>query len=326
MLKPTFNQEQYWFRIRQQELVRVRTFAAPGRYPHGEIVLPDGFFHADAEAAILVTRGFSWNHYFEGSGFDEFGWPFPSETRFMGAMLLCEKQDGPVVSFYPHHEPALLLDPATVDLADPKCRTAIVELVKDVSAWPVDVRAREFYKQRAQDTLDLFLATELELSRLEATWAGTSLKNFVLLRGISSIVKSDMLSRHREFGAEALMSLYVALECSFQLVLEYLREKGFAAPSASDAARWMHETFEVHFGLDPPDPSYKYFQEFYEDRIVTFHPRNRFGDFPLLPTYWDDVFHLRRAIPPVFSFLIHGEHSPSFLDAINEFRARRPGA
>lgn len=326
MLSPAFNQQQHWFRIREQELVRVRTFAGKGQYPRGEIVLPDGFFYADEEVAMLVTRGFSWNRYFEGSSFDEFGWPFPSETRFMGAMLFSEKQDGPVISFYPHHEPALLLDPLTVDLASSPNRAAIVDLIKDTSAWPVDPRSRDFYKKRSEDPLSLFSASELELSRIQATWAGISLTNFVLLRGIASVVKSDMLSRHLEFGAEALMSLYVALECSFQLVLDRLRVTGCAAPSAADAAQWMHETFDVHFGSEQPDPSYKYFQEFYEDRIVTFHPRNRFGDFPLLPTYWDDVFHLRRAIPPVFAFLVHGEHSPSFLAAVSEFRGPLPGA
>lgn len=300
-------------------MIRVRVFASTGFYPRGHFALPQGFFHADEQIATLVTKGVSWSHYFEESSFDEFGWPFPEETRFMGSLILCEKQDEPCVTFYPHHEPALLLDPATVDLADASSRLAVVELLKEVEGWPVNPLSADYYQRRSKEPLDLFQSESLELERLQSTWERIRPTDFVLLRGLSALIKSDMLSRHREFGAEALMSLYVALECSFQLVLQYLRERGNANPSAGDAAKWMHDTFDSHFCFEAPDPSYKYFEEFYQGRIVAFHPRNRFGDFPFAPNFWDDVIHLRRALPSVFAYILHGEHSAAFLANVSEF-------
>ncbi len=273
-------------------MVRVRVFASSGFYPRGHIALPQGFFHADEDIATLVTKGFSWIHYFEDSSFDEFGWPFPEETRFMGSLILCEKQDEPCVTFYPHHEPALLLDPTTVDLADLSSRLAIVDLLKNVEAWPVHPFSSDYFRKRAEEELSLFGPECLELERLQSTWQRIQPTDFVLLRGLSALIKSDMLSRHREFGAEALMSLYVALECSFQLVLQHLREHGNANPSASDAAKWMHDTFDSNFGFEPPDPSCKYFEEFYQGRIAAFHPRSRLGDFPFALNFWGDVIHL----------------------------------
>lgn len=324
-LKPAFNTEQNWYRLRHSEVIRVRLFSHRGMYPYGQIALPKGFFHADESIATLVTKGFSWTHYFEESSFDEFGWSFPEEIRLMGSMVMCERQDEPTPILYPLQEPTLLLDPATVDLSSSLGRNAIVDLIKDVGRWPLRTHIANGFTQKAEERISTFDPTRLELERLESTWERLRPTDFVLLRGLSALIKSDMLSQHPEFGAEALMSLYVALECSFQLVLQRLREDGNPSPSASDAARWLHDTFDSHFDFDPPDSSYKYFEEFYQGRITAFHPRNRFGDFPFPPNFWDDLIHLRRSLPGIFAFLLHGSHSASFLAGVSEFQAKWNG-
>ncbi|MBH1634894.1 hypothetical protein I5U65_06965 [Stenotrophomonas maltophilia] len=321
-MRPSFNEEQNWYRLRDDEVIRVRLFSAKGMYPRGHLALPQGFFHADEDIATLVTKGFSWTHYFEESSFDEFGWPFPEEIRFMGSMVLCEKQGEVTPLLYPLQEPTFLLDPATVDLRSSQNRHSIVDLLKDTNRWPARSHFIDKFSQRGKQEIPLFDAAKLELERLESTWERMRPTDFVLLRGLSALIKSDMLSRHSEFGAKALMSLYVALECSFQLVLQHLRERGNANPSANDAARWMHDTFDSHFDFDPPDASYKYFEEFYQGRIAAFHPRNRFGDFPFSPNFWDDLIHLRRSLPRIFAFILHGNHSSSFFAEVREFHGK----
>lgn len=319
--KADFHAKQGWFGLREQELVRVRIFSPKGYYPRGRICLPSGFYHAEESLGILVTRGHSWHHYIENCGFDEFESPFPQESIFMGSMILCEKPDEPSIAFYPAQEPAFLLNPDTVDLADPFSQDSIIDLMRDTARWPVNPVFSGGYKTYFSRQLDLFDANSIELSRLDKTWSLISPCNFVLLRGLVALMKSDMLSRHRQFGAEALMNLYIALECSFQLVIEHLRKDGHVNPTAATAAKWMHDTFDQHFNWEEPDPTYKYFQEFYEGRVVMFHPRSRFGDHPFAPNFWDDVIHLRRALPGTFAYLLHGEHSAAFLEAVAEFQS-----
>lgn len=258
--KAAFHKSQNWFRLREEELVRVRIFGPDGRYPKGRISLPSGFYHADESVAILVTKGHSWHHYIEDCGFDEFESPFPQESIFMGSMILCEKPDEPCVAFYSMHQPIFLLDPDTVDLASESSQNSILSLIRDTANWPIHSVFAGGYKNYFSKQLDLFDQNALELARLEKTWRLINPKNFVLLRGVVALMKSDMLATHREFGAEALMSVYIALECSFQLVIEHLQTIGMANPNASAAAKWMHDTFDHHFNWEEPDTTYKYFQ------------------------------------------------------------------
>lgn len=319
--RAAFHSEQNWFRLRQKELVRVRLFSPRGHYPAGRICLPSGFYHAEDSIAVLVTKGYSWHHYIEDCGFDEFESPFPAESIFMGSMILCEKPDEPAIRFYPHHSPVLLLDPDTVDLTDFSSQEEILGLIRATGSWPVNPLSRDYYANYFSKSLDLFDGSCLDLASLRGIWEQVDPSHFVLLRGLVALMKSDMLSQYREFGAEALMSLYIALECSYQLVLEHLTKTGKNNPSASDAARWLHDVFDHHWDLEEPDPTYKYFQEFYEGRVVMFHPRSRFGDLPYAPNFWDDVIHLRRALPGIFFYLVHGRHSPAFLESVEEFRS-----
>lgn len=320
--RAAFNPEQSWFRLRESELIRVRIFSAQGSYPRGRITLPSGFYHAEERLALLVTKGYSWHHYIENCGFDEFESPFPAESMFMGSMILCENSDEPSIRFYPEHTPVLLLDPTTVDPADESCQEEILSLVRDTANWPSRPPFRHSQERFFSKEFDLFEKSQLDLENIDKTWSQIQPTDFVLLRGLVALMKSDMLAQHREFGADALMNLYIALECSYQLVLEHLSSAGRINPNASDAAQWMHEIFDQHWNLDAPDRSYKYFQEFYEGRVRMFHPRSRFGDHPFAPNFWDDVIHLRRALPGVFFYLVNGEQSPSFLKSAEEYREK----
>lgn len=320
-LRAAFHAKQSWFSLKGEEIVRVRFFDSRGFYPKGKITLPSGFFFADESLAVLVTKGHSWQHYNEHCGFDEFGSPFPAEAAFMGSMILCENMDQPCVSFYLLNSPIFQLDPQTVDLTDIGSQDEILTLIRNPSAWP-NRHPTNFHQRLPQGPFELFDRDALDLQQHESTWERIRPQDFVLLRGLVALFKSDMLAHHREFGAEALMSLYVALECSFQLVLDQLKESGNRNPTASDAARWLHDIFDQHLNVKEPDPAYKYFQEFYEGRVVMFHPRSRFGDLPYAPNFWDDVIHLRRSLPAIFFYLVNRSHSKSFTESVAEFRAK----
>ena len=64
-------------------------------------------------------------------------------------------------------------------------------------------------------------------------------------------------------------------------------------------------------GLAYPE-DYRYFQDFYDNRIRTLHPGSRLGDFPYAPLAADDYSHLRSVLPGIFGYLITGKHTPEF--------------
>lgn len=320
--RAAFHAKQAWFSLKGEEIIRVRFFDSRGTYPKGKITLPSGFFYADESLAVLVTKGHSWHYYIEDCGFDEFESPFPAEASFMGSMILCENMDGPSVRFYLLNTPVFLLDPLTVDITSSGSQEEVIALIRDHSNWPNRNYVNRF-ERLPPGEFQLIEQDALDLEQLQGTWENIRPNDFILLRGLVSLFKSDMLSNHREFGAEALMSLYVALECSFQLVLQQLKSRGNLNPTASDAARWLHDTFDQHWNFEEPDPAYKYFQEFYEGRVMMFHPRSRFGDLPYAPNFWGDVIHLRRSLPNIFFYLVNGEHSKSFIESVAEFCSKQ---
>ena len=60
----------------------------------------------------------------------------------------------------------------------------------------------------------------------------------------------------------------------------------------------------------------KYFQEFYEDRVKTIHPVNKFGESPFSPIMHDDFSHLRRSLRSIFAFIVLGDHGPDFYEEV----------
>ncbi|EPG4898032.1 hypothetical protein NM463_004189, partial [Citrobacter koseri] len=50
----------------------------------------------------------------------------------------------------------------------------------------------------------------------------------------------------------------------------------------------------------------KYFGEYYEDRIKTFHPKSRFGAYPHAPLTIDDYFFLSEDLITVYLYLTCG--------------------
>jgi len=289
-----------------------------GSYPRGTFYVPNGFFHADDKIAFSVVFSPSWRQIDPELPYSEFDWASPEEIRLLASILLCEKRDDAYVSFYPLVNFSPILNSLKLDLSSNKTldriRTFLLESAKS--------NDNHYIKNQITSCLGehftLLPAERYNLDRIQLYWENISPFNYVLIRGIYSLIKSDMLCRHNEFHEEALLALYIALEASFQLILQKLEETGTNKPNAHDAAVWLHEHFDKPFGIPAPDGFEKYFEEFYEERIMTLHPSSRFGDYPFSPTMHDDVYHLRRALREIFAYIVAGSHGPDFEDDVQQ--------
>jgi hypothetical protein len=66
----------------------------------------------------------------------------------------------------------------------------------------------------------------------------------------------------------------------------------------------------------------KYFEEFYESRIMSFHPESRFGVFPHAPLMIDDFMHLRDSLLEIYAYLIGGFIKPDLLEYVTNQERR----
>lgn len=258
--------------------------------------------------------------------FSEFDWASPQELRLITTLILCEVTDGPPIRLYPIVRFWPLLDAKELNLQSSETVAAVRALLLHHATQPWSVR-NEFSNltRLTSREYDLTDPSKFALDRQHEFWNSLASPNYVVLRGVYTLMKSDMLSCHYEFLEEAVHALYIALDASFPLVIRQLRKEGIPSPSAHDAQVWVHKHFSAPFGLPPPEAAEKYFVEFYERRVMTFHSASRFGDLPYSPNMHDDIFHLRRWLREVFAYVLIGRHDPGQEKAMREHAERQAG-
>jgi hypothetical protein len=312
-----------WDRRRKLRLARayrVMVFQPLGQYPRGTFCVPNGLFHADEEIAFSVVLGEEWDQLDSDAPSSEFNWASPQELRLMTSLVLCERRDAPLVMLYPVVRYGPWLDVESLDLHDPATIQIVRSLILERTRNATSRGSDSLLSGRFTKPYELLDPQHYSLDRLERIWKYVKPTNYVLLRGVYALIKSDMLCKHYEFYEEAIICTYIAMECSFSLVQRRLKLEGCQEPTAAAAAaaKWLHRNFDEWFGLRKPDASDRYFGEFYIERIKTLHPGNRFGDFPYAPIMHGDLHHLRRVLPEVFAFLVLGAHGPDFLEEVRE--------
>ena len=299
-------------------MYRVMLFKPIGQYPEGRLFTPNSFFSADKDLVFSVTYGGSWQALDEDVAYSEFDWASPEELRLLGSILLCEKRDEALVRFYPVIYYSPRIDAKNLDLSNHDTAIAVKELLLETSHNPRSQSGDNILSECVIGDYPLVSQDRYNLDRLSLFWNRISVDNYVLMRGIYSLIKSEMLACHTEFWEEAIIVSYIALDASFHLVRRELTSNGTEDPTANDAARWLYDHFDKPFGL--PEPTIeKYFQEFYEDRIKTLHPANRFGESPYSPIMHDDFSHLRRALREIFAYLVSGEHGPDYYEKVKRY-------
>lgn len=304
---------------------QVTNFSSLGFYPEGTFHVPDGFFHADEEIAFSVAWSGSWEKLDPELPYSELRTLSPDHLRLVAAVMFCEKRDGPRLTLYPLPDQNLILTHRRLDLESPKViqeiRSLVIQELQSLngkqSRWDQHCTLARPY--------ELWPPKEFALERLESFWQNLNPLDYKIARGVHALMKADMLSTHREFWEEATISCYVALDASFSHIKELLAEKGNANATAHDAALWLHEHFDAPFGLPQPDASAKYFEEMYEQRIMTLHPSSRLGEFPIPPMMYEDYMFLRRQLREIFAYFVAGKHGDDYYNDVAEASRFRIG-
>ncbi len=280
--------------------------------------MPDALYWGDEEIVFSVTHTRSWMYEPVKDSYTEMDWLTPDEIRFLSSILLCEESSGAKVTFYPIHHYSPILNRKRLDL----CDVSTAEAIRDAVLVGLHRPSIPYNATRLLDCVrlrySLIEMTEFEVERQRDYWEKIQLSDHVLLRGMSALVKASMLAMHDEFFEEATIQCFVAMEASFHLVQRILRAGGCSNPSAKDAANWLHECFDRHIGFAAP--LNRYFEEFYDQRVMTLHPSSRLGDSLYAPLSHDDYFHLRDSLRAVFGYIVSGKHDRGFENQIAQLR------
>lgn len=297
----------------RESAFRVRIFSAKGQYPRGVIASESALFFADQDLVFSVVWAKPYDQITSNFPYSEMDWVTPQEIRFWASIMLCEDADGPKILLYPHRYNLAMIE-QPLDLADSKTQLSLKELI---SAEIEARRKRGNFSVEDDFARDYALFDqEVNVERQPLFYQGISETDHIFLRGITCLIKCDMLSQYWEFAEEAVIVGFIALEASFALVVEKLKLDGISNPSAIEAGKWLDDTFNRPLGIDPGER--KYFEELYEQRVMTMHPNSRYGECPYAPLTHDDLFDLRRDLREVFAYLVSGSHGPEFYRRLKE--------
>jgi hypothetical protein len=275
-----------------------RAYAPCGFYWRDNFVSPSAVYINNDDLIISFCHFDIRAH--SGDYYSEFDEPTVEELRLMAALILPIGWNNGMVMLYPY-QASLALDERT-NLSEPGLAGRIADLLRrqlsseKISFW------RDGPPPKAFGGVSYAYRDERSPSWLQhRIYDAIDVHDYLLMRGLGSLIKGLMLWQHRAFGDHALYALFIALEASHQLVLRRLRQQGVTDPVSTDAARLI----EGVFGAEPSGA--RYFEEFYADRIKAFHPESRFGVYPYLPLCNSDFASLFYALREVYRWLILNE-------------------
>lgn len=220
----------------------------------------------------------------------------PEETRLLGSLALPIGADWGFMAQYPDVLSICIGDQRPLD--DPSVVAEIEAELREALAAQAP-RPPTYPSLPPCGYAHFHLPLPLEAQR--NIYEKLDAQNHLLIRGVATWLKASMLRCHPSFGEEANYPLWIALDASLGIISDALKATGISNPSALDAQNFIHDAFgEQRSGL-------RFFEQFYDDRIMTMHPKSRFGTFGFAPLGHDDFYWLHNALREVYRYIVLGE-------------------
>jgi hypothetical protein len=275
-----------------------RVFSPLGNYPKDSILASDGVLICDDDFTFSIVH---YDIEFEGAnGYTEMDWASHTEIAFFASIALAGHGNCRMLTLYPLRtgyyfqgvRSERLTQPSTIK----RCKEIMLTDLANSTAWEArhvlmpTVISKERYG-RCPGNLDELLQNDIS-SAIDPADA-------LLIRGLSTWLRSAMIMQHSQFTEEAVMTMFVSMEASFQLLQRQFVVNGQPKPDAKTVGNFLAKVFNE-------DPWEGYFAEHYENRIKSIHPDSRFGVYSYPPLQADDYYHLRESLRCVYIYLLTG--------------------
>ncbi|NKB58177.1 MAG: hypothetical protein GKS00_17775 [Alphaproteobacteria bacterium] len=297
----------------------VRILSPRGVYPDESVFFDDAAYVKGRDISFSVCRCNKNQKDYENKSYSEVEWLKPTEARLYGSLMLAVDRDVSYCAFYPYPH----LEMLTYN-SDMPYRTWLLKAVKpylqrkysdpdvlhpgyslperNLYRWSFDILPPPMFGGPDYEFRDHGIDYKLSKN----IFCNINTHDDLMIRGITTLIKSAMLHFHYQFFESAIHSLFISMEVSFRLVVRTLKEKGILEPTSKDAMAYIHDSFNDVYRIE------HYFEEYYENRVTTFHPESRFGIFPHAPLQADDYYFLFNDLLEIYAFLICGYIHPKY--------------
>lgn len=241
----------------------------------------------------------------------------PTETKLYGALMLAVDREISYVSFYPYPHTVPIQCTSSITNTQWLIETIKEELSNKLTEGDIlhpgySFPARNSYKYASDIAMPKiangpdydFRAEGINYELAKNIYNSIDINDSLVIRGIYTLIKGAMLTSHHQFIEEAIYSLFITMEASYRIVLRELKKQGVNNPTSQDAMLYINDAFYDKNRVN------KYFEEYYEGRIMSLHPESRFGIHPHAPLAVDDCYELFNDMIEVYAFLICGYVNP----------------
>ena len=281
----------------ERHRVIVRLMDPRGYYPRSSFLTEHAIFVTSGSAVYSAVHALPDDNYLHS----ELSWATIEEIRLWATMALSCPENKGYHAIHPSHLVASVdpLELPSWNLADEDCQQELAGKLpigdRYVSRGDLIPYQLHHYQPAAHDQIRLLRSIEhSEHTEPE------------LVRGLVCFLKSAMLFDHWQFGEEAALAVFTAMEGA----LSTMRNRLSASASRPVSFEEVHSAIRSHIRYG--DSLSQYFRDCWDKRIVLAHPDNKFGAEPIPFLAADDFYDTYKALVSVFRQLLIGEERPEY--------------
>ena len=284
----------------EDNVVCIRLLRSGFEYPTGVFKHHDALYYPSEDAVFLVTKRQSSNY--GNDVYSEITIWSPDEIRLLGTLTLSVPEDGGMVVFAPWYVSLLPHVPLSSDISS----NSIIESCLEAA---IALRAENEQSNRNEY---IFRKVNRSNSNIEKDlFENIDLRDGILIRGLYTLIKSQLLMHAQDFMEEAFMNLQISREATLQIIREHLHFLGNPNPSYREAHDYIRSNFQLGGEL------VEYLEEQHEKWIETKHPLNVYGA-SWAPSLWaDDIYETYGCLISIYRHIVLGEPGRDSLLVIN---------
>jgi hypothetical protein len=287
-----------YIRDAESHRVVVRAMDRRGYYPRDSFLTEHAIFINDYHTVFSAVHALPDKDYLAS----ELSWATIEEIRLWAAMALSCPENKGYHAIYPSGR-SVSIDPLELpswNLADEDCQEELRTLLVEGSDRLTGADRISPYSRHHHPT------DQREQIRLLRSIEDSEHREPELVRGLVCFLKSAMLFDHWQYGEEAALAVFTAMEGALSTMRNRLSATGGRPASFDD----VHSVIQSHIRYG--DGLSSYFRDCWEKRIILAHPDNKFGAEPIPFLYADDFYDTYKALVSVYRLLLIGEQRPEY--------------
>lgn len=261
-------------------------------YPTGVFKHPSALYYPSEEVVFIATKIVS-SHY-AGDVNSEVSFGHPEDIRLLGTLTLSIPEGLGMVAFGLWHGSAISELSLDIDLSGDSTISYCKQQALKILLENEDTN-KVRYRLRTMERSKLDIEKKI--------YEGIDLTNSILIRGIYTLMKSQLLisAEPPYFMEEAFMNLQISTEAVFRLIREAVISLGKKKVRNEDIYDYINSNFAYGEGL------VEYLKDRYYSWIETKHPASIFESkwAPFLMA--DDIYETYGALVSIYRHLIIGE-------------------